>query len=388
MAKRQPSVVTRSLNDRLVIDLLLAHGPLDRPSLADLTGLSKPSIADLINRLTTDGFVEEFGETQSVKRGPNAMRYSLRSGLGAVAGVEVQPDHAQATIADVNGTVLGTATVTARGSEEPSRLVKRVLRKASSPSGVDITTLHGVVAGTPGIVDATGDITYVWGHPEWIGGQREKMQDTLGVPVSFENDTNLAAITEKRFGAASDVENFVLFRCGESVSAAIMLGSRLIRGARGAAGEIGYLPRLDVEPPDGQYNEGFQSFAGSVGLTSILDRLGVEDMSPARALTPGHLGSGLYKEFVTEIARRFAAGIISVCAVIDPELIVLDGEIAVAGGANLASAIQSQVERTSPFRPSIAVSEFGADAVVRGAVTTALDTARNEIYGNMSILIN
>lgn len=382
---RQPAAVTRSLNDRLVIDILLASGPKDRPALAALTGLSRPSIADLISRLIADGVVEEVGEAQITKRGPNAMLYGLSAGLGAVAGVEVQPDHAQATIADVNGTVLGSAVVAARGSEEPHHLVRRVLRQACKPSGLDSTSLKGVVVGTPGIVDAGGHITFVWGHPEWVGGQRQTMQDLLGVPISFENDTKLAAVAEKRLGVAGDVESFVLFRCGESVSAATMLGSTLVRGAHGAAGEIGYLPRLDLDPTAGNHNEGYSTIVGYAGLTQVLERLGSVGLSPVLAIAPGILEPNTYPVFVREVAHRLTAGIVSLCAAIDPELVVLCGDLAVAGGEPLADAIRTEIAETSPFRPRLAVSSLGADAVVQGALASALATARNDIYSDPSI---
>ncbi|TDD71643.1 ROK family transcriptional regulator [Jiangella aurantiaca] len=398
MSSRNPSRLTRSLNDRLVIDLLLEHGPLDRPTLARLTGLSKPSVADLVGRLLESGLVEEIGEGPSTRRGPNAMLYGLTGGLAAVAGVELQPDHAQASIADVNGSELGAVNVPIRPDESPSELVARALRQAAEPSSIDIGDLTTAVVGTPGIVDPSGDMSFVWGQPEWTGGQLARMHDALGIPVRFENDINLAAIAERRLGRAVDAEAFALFKCDEGVGAAIMLGSQLVRGSHGAAGEIGYVPDLAWEQRSaGDYNEGLQSVAGARGLAAALADLGLADLSPAAVLAPGPDDTGpdgrdavpaeLRQRFLLEVARRLAFGVVSVCAVIDPELIVLVGEIATAGGDRLAEAVGSRVAQTSPFRPAVVVSGLGHDAVVSGAVTTALDSARDEIYGVAPVFV-
>jgi predicted NBD/HSP70 family sugar kinase len=405
MFSRNPSRLTRSLNDRLVIDLLLTHGPLDRPTVAELSGLSKPSVADLISRLIDGGLVEEVGEGASNRRGPNAMRYGLKAGVAAAAGVELQPDHAQVCVADLSGTELGMVNVSIQPGEAPSELVARALRLAAEPSGVDLTTMVTAVIGTPGIVDPSGDMNFVWGQPEWTEGQLARMRDALGVPVRFENDINLAAVAERRVGRARDAESFVLFRCDEGVGAAIMLGSQLVRGSRGAAGEIGYLPDLSREPSLAEeYNEGFQSIAGERALASALADLGLTGHSPAAVLGSESVDGELRDRFTADVARRLAMGVVSVSAVIDPELVVLVGQIASAGGGpgggrrgraggrpppprrgggagRRGRGPPARVAHTSPFRPVVAMSDLGPDAVVSGAVITALDSARDEIYG-------
>lgn len=311
----------RSRSDHRVIELLLTHGPLDRPALAGLAGLSRPSTGELINRLIGAGLVEEDGEIPSGRRGPNAKRYRLSRGRGTVVGLEIQPDHAEAVLADVEGTELERIRVRARRNERPATLVRRTVRsfaEAGRPSTV--------VVATPGIVDRQGNVAFVSDHPHWAGPQGSRMSELLGVPVLLENDTNLAAVAEHRYGAAADADNFVLLRFTESLSAGLVLDGRLVRGAHGAAGEIGFHP---YRGPDG------------------------------------------------ELVGQLTEALIALCSVVDPELAVLSGPPATA---EIAAQVETAVAETSVFRPRVVPSTLPEGAAVRGALALAWDAGRDLVY--------
>ncbi|MFC7621978.1 ROK family protein [Microlunatus sp. GCM10028923] len=313
----------KSRSDDRVIELLLARGPLDRPALAELTGLSRPSTGELITRLINAGLVEEDGEIPTGRRGPNAMRYRLRRGCGTVVGLEIQPDHAEAVLADVDGTELERIRVKARRNERPATLVRRAVRGFD---GAD--RLQAVVVATPGIVDRQGNVVFVSDHPHWAGPQGARLTEALGVPVVLENDTNLAGVAEHRYGAAADSDDFVLLRFTESLSAALVLDGRLVRGANGAAGEIGFHP---------------------------------------------------YQRTAAEVIGQLTEAAIALCAVADPELVVLSGPQA---SAEVAEAVAEQVAATSLFRPRVVPSALPDGAAVRGALALALDRGRDKVYFN------
>lgn len=304
-----------------MIELLLRDGPLDRPALAEQAGLSRPSTGELIGRLITAGLVEEDGEIPNGRRGPNAMRYRLRPGRGSVAGLEIQPDHADLVHADVDGTVLAERRIRARKAERPATLVRRAVQTLD-----DGDQLTAVVVGTPGIVDRDGNVTYVSDHPHWTGPQRRRMEEALGVPVALENDTNLAAVAEHRYGVAVGVADFALLRFTESLSAGLVLDGRLVRGANGAAGEIGFHP------------------------------YGTSDVDHADQLTEAVIG---------------------LCAVADPELAVLSGP---AATAELAAEVERRVAETSLFRPRVQKSALETGAVARGALALAWELGRDRVY--------
>src|SRR5215204_6127717 len=100
----------RAINDRTALELLLERGPLTRPQLGALTGLSKPTASQLLGRLEERGLVEAVGE-QEGGRGPNARLYAVRSSCAYVVGVNAGPSRLRAEVADIAGTVVGAASV-------------------------------------------------------------------------------------------------------------------------------------------------------------------------------------------------------------------------------------------------------------------------------------
>src|SRR5215211_5714825 len=102
----------RAINDRSALELLLEHGPLTRPQLGTLTGLSKPTASQLLERLERKGLVEAVGAREG-GRGPNARLYAVVPSCGYVVGVDARPAGLVAQVADIAGTVVGTASVAA-----------------------------------------------------------------------------------------------------------------------------------------------------------------------------------------------------------------------------------------------------------------------------------
>src|SRR6266536_6712910 len=96
----------RALNDRAALELLLARGPLTRAQLGEMTGLSKVTASQLVERLEERGLVARVGE-QAGGRGPNAQMYAVVPATAYVVGVEVGPQHVMAATADITGATVG-----------------------------------------------------------------------------------------------------------------------------------------------------------------------------------------------------------------------------------------------------------------------------------------
>jgi predicted NBD/HSP70 family sugar kinase len=86
--------------------------------------------------------------------------------------------------------------------------------------------------------------------------------------------------------------------------------------------------------------------------------------------------------FLDELATRLAYGVASVTIVLDPELVLISGEMGRAGGEQLARRIQDAVGRICPTRPRVALTQVEGNAVLRGALLAALDRARDEVFSS------
>src|SRR5258708_32183311 len=103
------SATARAINDRLALALLLNRGPLTAPQLRTLTGLSRPTVSDLLARLQEAGLVAVTGESDAVQRGPNARLYELVADRAHGVGVDVRKESVSMVGADLTGDVLHSA---------------------------------------------------------------------------------------------------------------------------------------------------------------------------------------------------------------------------------------------------------------------------------------
>ncbi|MGV9872916.1 winged helix-turn-helix domain-containing protein, partial [Streptomyces cellulosae] len=90
----------RAINDRLALRLLQQEGPLTAGQLKELTGLSRPTVADLVERLTAAGLIEVAGEAGGRRRGPNAKLYGIVAGRAHLAALDVRTEGVALAVSD------------------------------------------------------------------------------------------------------------------------------------------------------------------------------------------------------------------------------------------------------------------------------------------------
>ncbi|MGB2567519.1 ROK family transcriptional regulator [Micromonospora citrea] len=375
----------RALNDRAALELLLERGPLTRARIGELTGLSKVTASQLVERLEERGLVARVGE-QAGGRGPNAQLYAVRPGSAYVVGVDVGAERVVAACADITGAVVGRVEQSTRDTDDPVGVVHNAVVRAASSAGAELSSVRRVVLGTPGLVDpATGDITFAFNLPRWHRGLLAALREDLHTPVVFENDVNLAAVAEAQSGAARGLTDFVLVWVGAGVGLAIVLGGRLHHGSSGAAGEIGYLPVPGVPIPrdvSRRAKPAFQQLAGADAVRAVAREHGFDAADAAGAVRAAIAAGTEGGPVLDELARRLALGVASTCVVLDPPLVVLAGEVGQAGGAALAERVQHEVAAITLVRPRVVATGLTEEPILHGALRTALDAVRDEVFGS------
>ncbi|MEV4512454.1 ROK family transcriptional regulator [Dactylosporangium sp. NPDC049525] len=375
----------RALNDRAALELLLSKGPLTRAQLGELTGLSKVTASQLVERLEERGLVARVGE-QAGGRGPNAQMYAVVPATAYVVGVEAGPQHVVAGVADITGKIVGRTDVSIGEGDDPVKVVHAAVVEAAGEAGAPIDRIRRIVLGTPGLVDPkSGEITFAWDLPRWHRGLLTALREDLGRPVAFENDVNLAAIAEQHSGAALGAKDFVLVWLDRGVGTAVVLGGRLHRGSVGAAGEIGYLPVAGTQvsrDASRRAKSGFRMLTDAAAVKAVAKTHGFKASGAGEAIRAAIAAGTAGSPFLDELARRISLGVASVGLVLDPELVVLAGEIGQAGGADLAQRVQHEVAAIAVVSPRVVATEVSSEPVLNGAILTGLDAVREEVFGD------
>ncbi|GED86999.1 ROK family transcriptional regulator [Streptomyces sp. 6-11-2] len=387
--------VLRAMNDRAALDLLLEHGPLSRTRIGKLTGLSKPTVSQLLARLEAAGLVLATGTSEG-RPGPNAQLYAVNPAAAHAAGLDVTPLRIRAAVADITGRTVGEYELPTPGRRPSQPVVRQVtdaLDGAVKAAGLARGDVHRLVIGTPGAFDPnTGRLRYASHLPGWHSPTLlDELAAALPMAVEYENDVNLVAMAEQRLGAARGHQDFVLLWNQEGLGAALVLGGRLHRGWTGGAGEVGFLPVPGtplVRQVTRANSGGYQELAGSQALPKMARELGIEDLptgSSAEAAAElvaraADHATGPHRMLLTTYATRLATGLASLVSVLDPELVVLSGASLTAGGEVLRALVQAELEELAASRPRLVVGDVREHPVLRGALESALAKTRDEVF--------
>ncbi|MFJ8586886.1 ROK family transcriptional regulator [Streptomyces sp. NPDC093595] len=390
----------RAINDRLALRLLQDEGPLTAGQLKELTGLSRPTVADLVERLQGSGLIQVVGETGADRRGPNARLYGIVADRAHLAALDVRTSSVSVVVTDLLGVPLAEASLPMRADdpatdtagaaagtepavERAAALLERTARRAGA------TRLHSVGIGAPGLIDpVTGELRDSAKLPAWHRRLVPVLQQRLpATTVHIENETNVAAVAEQREGAARDRDTFVLLWLGHGVGAAVVLDGRPRRGASGGAGEIGFLPvpGTGTLPSATGCEGGFHALAGSAAILALAGEHGLAaddgpgHEPPGAVVVRAALAAGA-GSFLDALAERVALGAAAVTAVLDPGCVVLGGEIGHAGGPALAARVETRLTALSPLRTEVRASTLGGAAVLRGALLTVRDKSQDELF--------
>ncbi|SNY33361.1 ROK family transcriptional regulator [Paractinoplanes atraurantiacus] len=396
------SRLLRTMNASAALAHLLDPGMLTRADLRKLTALSTPTISEVLRRLTEAGLVTVAGH-DSGRPGPSAEIYNVNPEAAYAAAVSVRdvgPGGAPSVVAalcDLTGQICGRAASSVDFAEEDTlTALSGVLDDLYAGAGVAAGRVRHVQLGVPGSYDPRTETIH---HVDVPGlgrtGLVPELAAALRTEVGVDNDVNLAAIAERRRGVGRDTEGFALLWLGEDgLGLAIDLAGTLMRGARGGAGEIGYMPLYRPrEKRSGQKPAGDEQPGGKPGgderagekrdLHDLIAGPALLGLAREHGLENGRTATEVVRDargdLLTEIADRIAVGVAAVIAVLDPHLVVLAGPIAQAGGVTLLSAVRTAMRRAAPLESEIAVTAIDDDAVLLGALDAGLTAVHNAL---------
>lgn len=382
------------MNESAAFAYLLERGTLTRGDLRELTGLSKPTASEVLRRLQELGLAVVSGRA-SGGPGPNAEIYAVNPAVGGAIALSVREVRDASSpaltgaLADITGSVRAELeTYVDFSAADPVEHVAAAVADLCRRARVARKRVLHVQLGVPGSYDERTDtIRYVdvpgWSRPGLVGEIRKRLRCNVDV----DNDVNLAAVAERSVGVAAGRGAFTLLWLGtEGLGLAIDLGDRLLRGARGGAGEIGYMP---IGQRGAQAEQDFQELVGGPAVLEQAREYGIEAETPQAAVASAASRSTESDlAFLRALAGRIAVGLAAVVAVLDPPLIVLAGEIGQAGGAVLRDAVAEALRNTlpleGPLENEVATTAVSGDAVLLGALGSGLAAVRNRLLANLA----
>jgi predicted NBD/HSP70 family sugar kinase len=373
-AKAVPALL-RALNERTVLDVVRGSGPISRAEVARQTGISRPTVSLVLRSLLEDGLVRE---TDPDRPHYGATYYEADPEAAVVLGVDFGARAVRAAICDLNGGVRAREEIRSRGSvNERIEVLASSCRSLLRTSKLPPDLLENAVVALPAVVSpADGRVSSADLPGLGSGALREQLERALRVPVTLENDVNLAAVAEQRNGVAQGVADFAFLLVGAGLGAALVLDWKLHRGHNGAAGELDAVRggRTDEVDPCAAAISKLAADTAAGGTTSLEPPYEVPEIfAAARA------GDAVAMAVVEETARRIALHVLPLAATLDLPLVVLGGSI--GANADLLEPVRRHLDGwlLSPA-PRIEMSALGEAAVIEGALASGVDAALERVF--------
>jgi predicted NBD/HSP70 family sugar kinase len=382
----------RELGEQDVLETIFREGPITRPQIATATNLSKPTVSAAVSRLEHAGLVHAAGR-RTGQRGRKPVAYVVSAQAGFVVGGDIGGSNVRVAASDLFGEPicdLRRAT-TKDGSRAVGVQILEMVSQVIDTAGATHGRPLALGISSPGVVDQkSGRVTSLAYNvvPEGGFDPLEVIRDRFDLPVLVDNNVNLAAVGEKWFGLARGVATLVFIAIGAGIGMGIIIDDELVRGAHGAAGEIAYLPLVgDPFNPRHRLHGGLEDEVGAAGIVAAFnERRDAADPELASAHEVFELaieGSAAARSVVDHVASRLGTAIATVCAIVDPELVVLGGGI----GASplLLSPVRGSAAALVPITARIETSLLGERAALQGAIAVALHAARAQLLSQAAV---
>ena len=290
-----------------------------------------------------------------------------------VLGLDFGGTKVAAAVASADGRRLGAATV----ATDPSRGARWNLEHGI---GAALRLLDDIVPGLPPVavaattfgIPGTSGVALAPAIPGW-----EELALGRELALAFECDTvqvvtdvKAAATVEARDGALAGHDPGLYLNLGTGLAAAIVSGGRVLAGANGAAGEIGY--NLLRSGGDGETSM-LEHLVSGIGLAATANRRAGGTLTAEEVFLQAEANPELAR-LVDEFVQELGFHLVNLAVAVDPSRIAVGGGM-VRSWPRLEGPLRRTLHESMPFPPDLVVGAYPYDAALVGAVSLAVDAA-------------
>lgn len=371
MKKSTPQLV-KMMNRELIINELRRNPKQSRADLSKKTKLSKPTISEIVRELLDEELILEtgIGESSGGKK-PIYLKYNSR--FHFVFGILIENDSIYFALGDMSGEIISLFKQKFTPHSEGTIIIDSIeeeVRRLLELEKIEIDKVLGMVVGVSGIKMDSDDMihsspTIRWGNTNL----RKELSTRLGVDVIIENDVNLMTIGEFYKGQGQNIANFVYLFIGNGIGSGLFLNEKFYKGTHSASGEAGFMMignESNVKQELGVFETNYGLFGVSERLRELEVNLETSEVDSLLHILQSHQSDPRIKEILDETIDHWAKAAINLISIIDPQAVILSGELVNMNQASL-HAFKQKIKRFVPQMPEIKITELGSKAGIYGA---------------------
>lgn len=307
------------------------------------------------------------------------------------AGVDLGGTNTKIGILNREGDILKSRiikTLSAEGVDNTLERIWKTIQELAQELDINIKNIKGIGLGIPGPVLEQSIVAFFANFPwERNINIKEKLEKLTGIETKLDNDANIIALGEAKYGAAKGSKSSVTVALGTGIGGGIYIDGKLVSGAKGAGGEVGHMKIVKDGKLCGCGQRGcFEAYVSATGLIrEAVSRLTVNKQNLLYKMIDGDLmkleakdifdaareGDAFSLDLVDYEAEYLALGIANILNIINPEVIVLGGGVALAGDILLNPMREKMVKYALPVtleELKIVQGVLGNEAGIKGAV--------------------
>ncbi len=383
-----------------VFKLLYYNGPLSLAELSTYTNKSVPNITSILNNLVKEGYAVQHGLAPSTG-GRRPIKYRLNNKKKQYILAVAMDQFVSRIVAYnlANDIVSPEASIVLPLKDNDAALDQlcEFIRSYIGQAGIKHEHVLGIGIGMPGFIDVEKGInaSFLLTDPSELG-LRDKLTQSLELPVYIENDSSVIAISELHFGAARGLRDVMVVNMGWGIGLGMIVSGSLFRGHNGYAGEFSHIPLSHTNKLCSCGKRGCLEVDASLlvavenakqaiasGTTSNLQKLFAEKRKAEGDLLieAARMGDQLAVESLSDAAFMVGKGIATLIHIMNPERVVLSGRGAAAGKLLLAPVQRAINEFCIPKlaeQTDVAISNLGYQAELLGAASLVIENC--ELY--------
>lgn len=307
------------------------------------------------------------------------------------AGVDLGGTNTKIGILNREGDILKSRiikTLSAEGVDNTLERIWKTIQELAQELDINIKNIKGIGLGIPGPVLEQSIVAFFANFPwERNINIKEKLEKLTGIETKLDNDANIIALGEAKYGAAKGSKSSVTVALGTGIGGGIYIDGKLVSGAKGAGGEVGHMKIVKDGKLCGCGQRGcFEAYVSATGLIrEAVSRLTVNKQNLLYKMIDGDLmkleakdifdaareGDAFSLDLVDYEAEYLALGIANILNIINPEVVVLGGGVALAGDILLNPMREKMVKyalQVTLEELKIVQGVLGNEAGIKGAV--------------------
>jgi transcriptional regulator of PTS gene len=377
-------------NRNLLFKHIITNDFLSRTDLANLTGLTKMTVTNIISELLQNNIIAENKDnpdTSKITTGRKPSTIELSAESPCVIGMYISHEFCYTVLSDLKANILYSRKLKLSQDESNDSLVAKLLQPFYFIRENYKRRLLGIGIASIGQVDSANGVLI---NPLFFYHMVnfpicDMISKATNLPVFLDNDSKVSALAEKTFGVGKQYNNFLYLGISNSIRAGIITNGELYENNSGLYGQVGHMS-IDINGPKCYCgNNGcLEQYAG---INKIVDKTCTRICDHKSSVLWGTIiewidiveaamaNDYFATEIINEFCRYISIGLVNVVNILGPEMIVIGHEAAIGGELiqkKLETLINQRTIMPGAKKISVVISAFKDKTPIIGAVAIVI----------------